>query len=101
MQRRCAASAACCSRLIAVGDAALAFDPLSSQGIHTALYTGLAAASTADRLLAGDDTASLEYAAALKAIWRRYVRDLAAYYGLERPFLRQKDRFARIATRPA
>src|SRR5438445_13201257 len=37
----------------AVGDAACSFDPLSSQGLLNALYTGLAAAEATDRNLSG------------------------------------------------
>ena len=37
----------------AVGDAAISFDPLSSQGILTALFTGLRAGQAVDRALAG------------------------------------------------
>lgn len=69
---------------IAVGDAALAFDPLSSQGLFNALYTGLAGAETADRLLSGEAGAAAEYVDELDRIRQAYVRHLAAWYGLER-----------------
>jgi flavin-dependent dehydrogenase len=51
---------------VACGDAALAFDPLSSQGIYTALYTGMQAA----RAVQG--AAFATYAARLEEIWRYY-----------------------------
>ncbi len=69
---------------IAVGDAAMAFDPLSSQGIFNALYTGLAAAETADRWLRGDRASLDEYAAEVGDIWRAYEHHRTAWYGLER-----------------
>lgn len=69
---------------LAVGDAALAFDPLSSQGLFNALYTGLVGAETADRLLRGDGEASAEYAAELGRVRARYLRHLEAWYGVER-----------------
>ncbi len=68
---------------IAVGDAALAFDPLSSQGLFNALYTGLAGAETADRLLSGNPAAAAEYADELGRIRSTYRHHLAAWYDLE------------------
>ncbi|AQR69216.1 hypothetical protein BZG29_13345 [Janthinobacterium sp. LM6] len=67
----------------AAGDAALSFDPLSSQGIFNALYTGLAAAEAADRTLQGDATAFQQYNAELAAIGAAYGRHLAYCYGQE------------------
>ncbi|CAO3440263.1 tryptophan 7-halogenase [Azospirillum endophyticum] len=69
---------------LAVGDAALGFDPLSSQGIFNALYTGLAAAEAADRHLSGDPGALPGYAAGLAPIRDAYRTHLHAWYGLER-----------------
>ncbi len=69
---------------MAVGDAALAFDPLSAQGLFNALYTGLAAAETTDRWLRGEATALDEYAVELEEVWRAYEGHLAAWYGQER-----------------
>lgn len=67
----------------AVGDAALACDPLSAQGLLTALYTGLAAAEAIDRLLAGHTNATAEYCASVDAVWRAYEAHRAAWYGQE------------------
>ncbi len=39
----------------AAGDAAIHFDPLASQGLLNALFTGLASAEAADRLLQGEE----------------------------------------------
>jgi len=76
---------------LACGDAALAFDPLSAQGLFNALYTGLAAAETADRMLDGDTAAGATYAADLARVWAAYQAHRTAWYGLEprwtdRPF---------------
>jgi flavin-dependent dehydrogenase len=68
---------------LAVGDAALAFDPLSSQGLFNALYTGLAGAETAERILSGDDKAVGDYVEELDRIRRAYLSHLSAWYGAE------------------
>jgi flavin-dependent dehydrogenase len=69
---------------LAVGDAALSFDPLSSQGLFNALYTGLAAAEAADRHLSGDGDAVRSYQATLVSVHDAYRTHLRAWYGLER-----------------
>jgi flavin-dependent dehydrogenase len=69
---------------LATGDAALSFDPLSSQGLFHALYTGLAVAEAIDGLLAGRCESGREYVASLANIEATYRQRLAAYYGLER-----------------
>ncbi len=69
---------------IACGDAALAFDPLSSQGLFNALYTGLAAAETSARILTGDENAKPEYLQEIDSIHAAYRRQLSDWYGLER-----------------
>lgn len=69
---------------LAVGDAALSFDPLSSQGLFNALYTGLAAAEAADRFLSGDQGALNDYAASLSPVAAAYRAHLDAWYRLER-----------------
>ncbi len=51
----------------AVGDAAAAFDPLSSHGMTTALWTAIAAAETAVASAAGDPAPLGRYAAAVTA----------------------------------
>ncbi|WP_347906007.1 NAD(P)/FAD-dependent oxidoreductase [Pseudomonas purpurea] len=53
---------------LAVGDAALAFDPLSSQGIFNALYTGLRGAQAVIGALAGSKQALTKYSQQLIAI---------------------------------
>ncbi|MGE3349510.1 MAG: NAD(P)/FAD-dependent oxidoreductase [Ramlibacter sp.] len=68
---------------LAVGDAALAFDPLASQGLMNGLYMGLAAAATATRHLAGDAHALPEWAGHAAHIAGVYRANLARYYALE------------------
>ncbi|MDP9191939.1 MAG: tryptophan 7-halogenase [Acidobacteriota bacterium] len=67
---------------LAAGDAALAFDPLSSQGILNALFTGLAAAEAADRFLSGESFD--DYAETIAGIRSAYRAHLHTWYGMER-----------------
>lgn len=68
---------------VAVGDATLAFDPLSSQGMFHALYTGLRGAQTALAVLAGDSTALPAWNDRLLTIHAAYRRHLDACYATE------------------
>jgi flavin-dependent dehydrogenase len=68
---------------LAAGDAALSFDPISSQGLLNALFTGLAAAEASDRALAGVKDAIPEYGRAISEIHSTYRRHLAFIYGAE------------------
>lgn len=74
---------ACGPGWLAVGDAALSFDPLSSQGLFNALYTGLAGAEAAERHLLGAEDALPAYQAELDRIRDAYLAHLAAWYGEE------------------
>jgi flavin-dependent dehydrogenase len=67
----------------AVGDAAFSCDPLSSQGLLNALYTGLAAAEAADRSLSGEGAALPEYMQALDQVHAAYRQRLAHWYRVE------------------
>ncbi|RKN10868.1 NAD(P)/FAD-dependent oxidoreductase [Streptomyces radicis] len=69
---------------IAAGDAAATFDPLSSQGILTALATGMAAGRALDAHLAGDRAALRRYAARIAAITAAHRRNRLDHYALER-----------------
>jgi flavin-dependent dehydrogenase len=85
---------------LAIGDAALAFDPLSSQGLFNALYTGLAAAEAVERHLSGDTTALRQYQSTLVSVHEAYRTHLHAWYGLERswaeyPFWQRRQGFGR------
>ena len=65
---------------LATGDAALSFDPLSSQGIFNALYTGMAAAVAVDT---GDVAA---YSDRLQQIRSVYLNKNQMYYAAETRF---------------
>jgi flavin-dependent dehydrogenase len=69
---------------LAAGDAALSFDPLSSQGIDTAMSCGIAAARAIDAHLRGDDSALRRYAEGVTKIWTDFVVDRARYYAVEK-----------------
>ena len=70
-------------RWLAAGDAAMSFDPLSSQGIFHALFSGLAAAEAADACLAGDDNALQRYCQVMVSIQHAYRRRLDFCYMTE------------------
>jgi flavin-dependent dehydrogenase len=69
---------------LAVGDAALGFDPLSSQGLFQALHSGLAGAEAVHRSRVGEPEAWLDYQSRLDAVANAYRSQLRAWYGLER-----------------
>lgn len=80
---------------LAVGDAALAVDPLSSQGIVTALYSAEKGAAAAYHALDGRTDALPKYAALLESIFTGYLHARAAAYSAERrwpgePFWRSR-----------
>jgi flavin-dependent dehydrogenase len=84
------------SSWLAVGDAAVSFDPLSSQGIITALECGIDAAAAIGRHLSGDREAFGDYAVRLTDRYRRYLVERAQFYGAERrwstsPFWRRRQ----------
>jgi flavin-dependent dehydrogenase len=68
---------------VAVGDAAIAFDPLSSQGLLCALDTGSRAGHAIDRALAGDAGPMDEYCRCVSAIYSAYRQGLAICYAAE------------------
>lgn len=76
---------------VAAGDAAASFDPLSSQGILTALYTGMRAGESLATHLDGDAGALDAYAARVEEVYAAYLRHRLEFYGYEerwvdRPF---------------
>lgn len=82
---------------LAVGDAALSFDPLSAQGVAWALESGLAAARALDASFRGEWGALDDYAHRVGVEFRDYLRARADYYGRERrwpdsPFWRRRHR---------
>jgi flavin-dependent dehydrogenase len=69
----------------AAGDAAVHFDPISSQGLLNALFTGLAAAESASRVLSGylPGRAAEEYNTLIQGIHAAYRDRLATTYEQE------------------
>lgn len=74
---------------LAVGDAALSFDPLSSQGIFNALYTGMKAGQAVDAALSGERNVLESYSARLDSIRAAYIDHHLLFYQSER---RWRDR---------
>ncbi len=70
-------------RWLAVGDAAVSFDPLSSQGMLTALYTGLRGGEAIAASLAGDDRLVPEYHSRLETVWQTFVNNRCVRYQTE------------------
>ena len=61
----------------------MTFDPLSSQGLLHALFTGLAAAEAADSYLSGDTGAPIRYQQIMGGIQHAYRQHLASSYSSE------------------
>ena len=68
---------------LAVGDAAMALDPLSSLGVYNALQSGLIAAQAIDSSLTGDATTLQKYAAGVEADYDACLKTRAKYYAEE------------------
>jgi flavin-dependent dehydrogenase len=70
---------------VAAGDAAVSFDPLSSQGILTALVMGQGAGhAVAAMLTRGDQQPLIRWGAEYARLLEAHLRLRAAYYSLER-----------------
>ena len=69
---------------LAVGDAAAAFDPLSSKGISNALYTGIKGAEAILAARGGNESAIPRYAEHIRDIHRVYRGHLVQFYRMER-----------------
>jgi flavin-dependent dehydrogenase len=69
---------------LAVGDAACAFDPISSQGIHKALADGRRAGKAIADHLRGREGALPEYQSSIAARFAQYRRSRAYFYELEK-----------------
>jgi flavin-dependent dehydrogenase len=83
----------------AVGDAALAFDPLSSQGLFNALYTGLRGGEAAAAALGGNAMPLAAYRDRLAMIRDAYRNNLIHYHRMEtrfqdRAFWRRRQSFS-------
>lgn len=70
----------------AVGDAACAFDPLSSQGLFHALYTGVRGAEATIHAMQNDTQALPAYGRQLAQIVAAYSANLGRFYGVETRF---------------
>ena len=68
---------------LALGDAALSFDPLASRGVFSALYTALFGAMAVDDLLTGAQPDLTPYAADLARVADVYDGHLRHYYGAD------------------
>ena len=72
---------------ISVGDAASAYDPLSSQGIYKALATGLQAGrAIRGHLLDNSPEALRTYQTTIEEMFQQYARQRAYYYDIEQRF---------------
>ncbi len=69
---------------LAVGDAAMAFDPLSSAGIRKGLTWGIRAAEAMEAYLGGDTGATARYDGEVHAAFDAYLDQKAHYYRMER-----------------
>ena len=65
---------------IACGDSALSFDPLSSQGIYTAMYSGMSVPKAISAASRPDESSLDSYALALAGVRRVYRARLASPY---------------------
>jgi flavin-dependent dehydrogenase len=72
---------------LATGDAALSFDPISSQGIFNALYTGMKAGQAVRDALTGRPEAIKAYVNQLEGIRAAYSRHCRSVYQLEQRWL--------------
>jgi flavin-dependent dehydrogenase len=73
----------CGDNWLAVGDAAGAYDPLTSQGIYKALAGGLQAGDAIARRLAGETADFSAYGESLSRSWQEYRRLRSYLYALE------------------
>ncbi len=69
---------------LAVGDAAAAFDPLSSQGVFNALESGLRAAQAIHDNFTGQSESLEKCDRAVREDFRRYIRSRERYYSKEK-----------------
>lgn len=72
---------------LAAGDAAASFDPLSAEGITSAINSGLNAADAAAAWLDGDENALVTYADRVRRSYAEYLTHRSVYYRIERRWL--------------
>jgi flavin-dependent dehydrogenase len=68
---------------IAVGDSAMAFDPLSAQGVYRAMISGLGAAHAIAGFFSNETEVLAAYAADLSTEFDRYMLQRLHYYSME------------------
>lgn len=68
---------------LAIGDAAVGFDPISSQGMFNALTTAVLAKRSIDQALYGDMNAMIEYAERIQGVLNAYLVNLTKFYRSE------------------
>jgi flavin-dependent dehydrogenase len=68
------------TKMIAVGDAVMTFDPLSSQGVFKALASGQRAARSLIAARSGNEEALREYADAMTRDFQSYMQTRSQYY---------------------
>jgi flavin-dependent dehydrogenase len=66
---------------MAIGDAALAFDPLPGQGVLNSIETGVRCCSAITKYFDGGSTALAEYEAWVKETYQSYLAMRAQFYG--------------------
>ncbi len=66
---------------MAVGDAALAYDPLSGQGVLKSIETGTRSSATVARYLGGDSGALVEYEMWIQETYQSYLSQRRQLYG--------------------
>lgn len=72
---------------LSIGDAAMAYDPLSSSGIYRAINEGMATATTVPDYLNGNKNALEDYGSSFKRRYDKYLLDKGFYYQLEKRWL--------------
>jgi len=85
------------TKMIAAGDAAMTFDPLSAQGVFKALLSGQSAARGVIAARSGSKTALQDYADELTREFQTYMDTRSQYYRAEQrwpasPFWRRRHR---------
>ena len=74
-------------RWLAIGDAAAAYDPLSSQGILMGLGGAIESSQAILRFLKGEPAAFVDYATFIDKVFQSYLLNLIHYYDMEQRFL--------------
>jgi flavin-dependent dehydrogenase len=67
----------------ACGDAAVSFDPLSGQGLYSAIHGGMAAGQSVNHALDGSARSMTAYAQRMEQVWRIYAQRLRETYRSE------------------